>query len=111
MSAFTSMLVPLETLTLLPLALPNTPLNVLLLLIGIPLVAAIVISVLVKMTTRSRHGADEDPATTDPTWIGSKAQHDNVLGSDNAAGQAALQGGPTGNRSSGDESGGASARW
>jgi hypothetical protein len=111
MSAFTSMLVPLETLSLVPLALENTPLNVLLLLIGIPLIAAIVISVVVRATTRSRHGADADPRYTDPTWIGSKAQHDEVLGTDNAAGKAALQGGPTGRGSADDDKGGASARW
>ena len=90
------MLVPLETLAAIPLALDNTPLNHLLLLIGIPTVAGVVIAVVVGATTRSHHGADTP--FTDPTWIGSKAQHDEVLGTDNAAGQAALQGGPLGDR-------------
>jgi len=114
MSAITSMLVPLETLAALPLALAYTPLNVLLLLIGIPVVAGVIISLVVGATTRSHHGADTP--FTDPTWIGSKAQHDEVLGTDNAAAQAALQGGPIGDRAPGgtagqDDKGGASARW
>jgi uncharacterized membrane protein YgcG len=140
MSAFTSMLVPLETLAALPMALADTSLNNLLLLIGIPAVAGVVIALVVGATTRSHHGADTP--FTDPTWIGSKAQHDEVLGTDNAAGQAALQGGPIGDRagtgsradgtssagsssggsssggsssvgggSSQDDKGGASARW
>ena len=108
------MLVPLETLAALPLALDYTPLNVLLLLIGIPVVAGVIISLVVGATTRSHHGADTP--FTDPTWIGSKAQHDEVLGTDNAAAQAALQGGPIGDRAPGgaaaqDDKGGASARW
>ena len=99
------MLVPLETLAALPMALDYTPLNVLLLLIGFPLVAGVVIAVVVGATTRSHHGADTP--FTDPTWIGSKAQHDEVLGTDNAAGQAALQGGPFGDRAgTGSASGG-----
>jgi hypothetical protein len=114
MSAITSMLVPLETLAALPLALDYSPLNELLLLIGIPVVAGVIISLVVGATTRSHHGADTP--FTDPTWIGSKAQHDEVLGTDNAASQAALQGGPIGDRAPGgaagqDDKGGASARW
>ena len=113
MSAFTSMLVPLETLTLVPLALSNTPINVLLLLFGIPIIAGIVIAVVVKLTARHHHGADDPNA--EASWIGSKSSHDPILGSDNAAGQAALQGGPKAGASagaaSGDDKGGASARW
>jgi hypothetical protein len=106
MSALTSMLVPLETLAVLPLALNYSRTNVLLLLIVIPLVGGIIISVVVNLTTRHHHGADAP--WTDPTWIGSKAQHDEVLGTDNAAGQAALQGGPIG-RSAGQSSAGQSS--
>ena len=107
------MLVPLETLAAIPLALDDTPLNHLLLLIGIPTVAGVVIALVVGATTRSHHGADTP--FTDPTWIGSKAQHDEVLGTDNASGQAALQGGPigeragTGSAAGGSSSGGSSA--
>ncbi|HEX8488311.1 MAG TPA: hypothetical protein VF642_07200 [Propionibacteriaceae bacterium] len=108
MSAFTSMLVPLETLAAIPLALDDTPLNHLLLLIGIPTVAGVVIALVVGATTRSHHGADTP--FTDPTWIGSKAQHDEVLGTDNASGQAALQGGPIGERAgTGSAAGGSSS--
>ena len=102
------MLVPLETSALVPLALANTPLNNLLLLIGLPLVAGIVIAVVVKLTARTHHGADDPDA--EPTWIGSKAQHDPILGNDNAAGQAAQQGGPAPDAPAEDK-GGASARW
>lgn len=103
------MLVPLHTLVVLPLSFNYSPMNALILLIGIPVVAGIVIAVVVGATTRSHHGADAP--YTDPTWIGSKAKHDEVLGTDNAAGQAALQGGPTDGRGAPDDKGGASARW
>lgn len=103
------MLVPLHTLVVLPLSFHYSPMNALILLIGIPVVAGIVIAVVVGATTRSHHGAHA--SYTDPTWIGSTAKHDDVLGNDNAAGQAALQGGPTGGAAGADDKGGASARW
>jgi hypothetical protein len=110
MSAITSMLVPLETLAAVPLALANTPLNVLLLLVGFPLLAIIVVSLVVKRSQLSAASKDPSSKYTDPTWIGSKEKNDEVLGNDNAAGQAALQGRP-GDQSGGDDKGGASARW
>ena len=121
MSAFTSMLVPVETLALVPLAaLPDSPLNALVLFVGAPLVLGVIITIVTKLTARRHHGADVP--NTDPTWVGSKAQHDEILGTDNAAGKAGRQGGPApdapteggpggvriGGVSVGDASGGAS---
>ena len=104
------MLVLLETVSLAPLALDYTPLNVLLLLIGFPLVASLLIWLLVKRSQLVLASRDAKNKYSDPTWIGSKEKNDEVLGSDNAAGQAALQGGPTG-KPAGEDQGGASARW
>jgi hypothetical protein len=110
MSAITSMLVLQETVSLAPLALDYTPLNVLLLLLGFPLLASLLIWLLVKRSQLVLASRDTSSKYSDPTWIGSKEKNDEVLGSDNAAGKAALQGGPTG-QPGGDDKGGASARW
>ena len=114
MSAFTSMLVPLETLAGWPQVEDTNPLAVLGLLFGLPLVVIVVVWVLVKARSLTLASHESEGKYTDPTWIGSKEKNDEVLGSDNAAGQAALQGGPSGDDSdtstSGDR-GGASARW
>jgi hypothetical protein len=123
MSATTSMLVTLETLPGWQ-PVPNPPaLHVLGLFILLPLLATIIIVVAVKASELARGNRLSNSPYTDPTWIGSKAQDDQVLGSDNAAGQAAIQGGPSvdGTETSGGGSstttatdsgkGGASARW
>ena len=105
------MLVPLETLAVVPLALDYTPLNALFLLFGLPLVAIILISLVVKRSQLVRASQDSSSKYTDPTWIGSKEKNDEILGDDNAAGKAALQGGPLPDAPAGDDKGGASARW
>jgi hypothetical protein len=115
MSAITSMLVPLETLAGWPTVETPNPLHVLGLLFGLPLVVIIIVSVLVKAQAIAAAGRGSEGKYTDPTWIGSKEKNDEILGSDNAAGQAALQGGPSVDASdsgkSADDRGGASARW
>ncbi|MET0692664.1 MAG: hypothetical protein ABWY56_01965 [Propionibacteriaceae bacterium] len=112
MSAITSMLVPLETLAGWPEVANPNPLHVLGLLFGLPLVVIIVVWVLVKARSLSLASHESEDKYTNPTCIGSKEKNDEVLGSDNAAGQAALQGGPDESGSStSDDRGGASARW
>lgn len=114
MSQLLSMLVPLETLAGWPTVKDPTPLQSLGLLIGLPLLVIIIVSVLVTARERSTiRGANNK--YTDPTWVGAEAGQDEILGADNAAGQAALQGGPAadlqGTATSVDDTGGASARW
>lgn len=118
------MLVTLETLPgWQPVPTPPA-LHVLGLFILLPLVATIIIIVLVKASELARGNRLSNSPYTDPTWIGSQAKDDQVLGSDNASGQAALQGGPsvdgtetsgggssTGTATSDSGKGGASARW
>jgi hypothetical protein len=116
MSAITSMLVPLETLAGWPPAPNPNPLEVLGLLIGLPLVVVVIISVLIKRRSLSAAGRGSHDSYTDPTWVGAKAGVEEILGDDNAAGQAAIQGGPAVDKeaeqakAAGDR-GGASARW
>jgi hypothetical protein len=118
------MLVTLETLPgWQPVPNPSA-LHVLGLFILLPLLATIIIIVLVKASELARGNRLSNSPYTDPTWIGSQAKDDQVLGSDNASGQAALQGGPsvdgtetsgggsrTGTTTSDSGKGGASARW
>lgn len=119
------MLVTLETLPgWQPVPTPPA-LHVLGLFVLLPLLATIIIVVAVRASELARGNRLSNAPYTDPTWIGSKAQDDQVLGSDNAAGQAGLQGGPSvdGTETSGGGSrtgtatttdsgkGGASARW
>lgn len=115
MSSITSMLVPLETLSGWPAAPNPNPLLVLGLLFGLPLVVIIVISVLIKARSLSAAGRGSSATYTDPTWLGAKQGVQEILGDDNAAGQAALQGGPVDDADNGatltDQRGGASARW
>lgn len=126
------MLVPLETLAGWPTAPDPNPLHVLGLLFGLPLLVAIIISVLIKARSLSAAGRGGTQQYADPTWLGPKQSGQEILGDDNAAGQAALQGGPgpdqTGTDQTGDQTGtdqhsvkthpdkaddrgGASARW
>jgi hypothetical protein len=112
-----SILVPLETLASLPLALADTPLNVLLLLFGFPLLAIIIVSLLVMKTAVTKAARDPSGKYSDPTWVGANGEEQRV--GDNT-GTGALPGRSAPEGTSGDQSGadqggadkgGASARW
>lgn len=113
MGDITSMLVPLQTLAGWPAEPDPSTLHVLGLLVGLPLVAALIISGLVKARTLSQGGRGSSAKFDHPAWLGAKDEKDEadeILGTDNAGGQAAAQGGPA--ISAGDTGkGGASARW
>jgi hypothetical protein len=116
MSEFLSMLVPLQTLAGWPTAKDPTPLQSLGLLFGIPLAVMIVVSVLIKARSLMAASRGSNAKYTQPTWVGAKEGVHEILGDDNAAGQAALQAGPSvTSRAHGDQAaddtGGASARW
>ncbi len=109
------MLVPLETLSGWPQSPDPNPLYVLGLLFGLPLLVMIIISGLIKARSLAAAGRGSSAKYTDPTWLGAKQGVQEILGDDNAAGQAALQGGPVGDPDDSatrtDQRGGASARW
>jgi len=109
MIAIPSVLVPLETLAGWPTVENPTALQVLGLLFGLPLVVMIVVSVLITARATARAKKTGDARYTDPAVVESKAGVEDILGDDNAASQAALQGGPVDEPV--DSTGGASARW
>ncbi len=110
------MLVPLETLPGWPPAPDPSPLQVIGLLFGLPLLVMIIVTVLIKARSLAATGRGSSTKYTDPTWLGAKEGVQEIVGDDNAAAQAALQAGPSVDVSAAgteraEDRGGASARW
>jgi hypothetical protein len=64
------MLVPLETLSGWPQVENPSPLEVLGLLVGIPLLIAIIVIALVEIGARARAGREDIIQASDPLWVG-----------------------------------------
>lgn len=64
------MLVPLETLPGWPVAADPSPLQVLGLLVGLPLVVVVIIAVITKVNQMMRVSRGEPTQVTDPMWVG-----------------------------------------
>jgi hypothetical protein len=110
-SQLPSILVPLETLATLPLALADTPLNVLLLLFGFPLLAIIIVSILVTKTAVTKAARDPGGRYSDPTWVGANGEEQRV-GDNTGTGALPGRSAPEGTAGEqGADKGGASARW
>lgn len=104
------MLVPLETLPGWPAAPDPSPLQVLGLLVGLPLVVIVITAVITKVNKMMRVSRGEPAQVTDPMWVGGLdrpavegARHDEVVDDAQAIGDADVQ--------PGSDVGGAGARW
>jgi hypothetical protein len=108
------MLVPLETLSGWPQVENPTPLQVLGLLVGIPLLIAIIVIAIIEIGARARAGRDDIIEASDPLWVGAHQSAEleaNVnpgldTGEQATAGDADAEGDDTG-----EHVGGAGARW
>lgn len=102
----------LETLAVLPMALEEySALNALLLLVGLPLVAIVLISLLVMKGSLRTATRDPDGKYSDPTWMGASGELQQVgdkTGTGALPGRTA-PGQPTAQDA--EDKGGASARW
>ncbi len=104
------MLVPLETLPGWPEAPDPSPLQVLGLLVGLPLLVVAIVAVITKVNQMMRVSRGEPAQVTDPMWVGGLdrpeiegPRHDEVA--DDAQAIAETDAKP------GTDVGGASARW
>jgi hypothetical protein len=118
-----SMLVPLETLSGWPRVTNPTPLQVLVLLVGFPLLVFIIVVAISKIATSIHAGRGDDIHANDPLWVG---DHESAeleaaganpgpdTGEQTPAGDAAevLAGeGEVEGDDTGEHVGGAGARW
>ncbi len=118
MNQLSSMLVPLETLSGWPAAANPSPLQVLGLLVGLPLVVIVIVAVITKVNRLMRVSRGEPLQVTDPMWVGGLdrpeiegPRHDETV--DNAREIAQADSGDqaaTADRP-GTDVGGAGARW
>lgn len=108
------MLVPLETLPGWPAAPDPSPLTVLGLLVGLPLVVIVIVAVISKINRLMKVSRGEPIQVTQPMWVGGLdrpeiegPRHDEVVGDAKAITDEAkaVAGEP------GADTGGASARW
>jgi hypothetical protein len=118
-----SMLVPLETLSGWPQVTSPTPLQVLLLLVGFPLLVFIIVVAISKIATSIHAARGDDIHANDPLWVGDheSAELEAVganpgpeTGEQTSAGAAeealAVEGDVEGD-DTGEHVGGAGARW
>lgn len=103
MSELSRLILPLDV------GLSATPLNYLLLLIVIPVVAGVIISALVKVSS-SRHQQPSDADYADPVWAGPEPTG-GTPGHEQGRQQPTLEKDGAAARSGGKGRGGASARW
>ena len=110
---------PLETLSGWPQAPNPTILQSLALLVGIPLLIAIVVIAMIEIGARARRGREDPALTSDPLWVGAQesAQIEPVSDSQEAktTDQAAAEVTAGERNAEGDDAGehvgGAGARW
>ncbi len=100
-----SILVPLETLSGWPSVANPSPLEVLALLVGAPLVVVAAIFLVSKLRPESRSGHGTSAEDADPVWVGAPDRRE--IGVDEDA-QAAIE---AGHQTEPEDAGGASARW
>jgi hypothetical protein len=118
-----SMLVPLETLSGWPQVTNPTPLQVLLLLVGFPLLVSIIVVAISKIATSIHAARGDDIHANDPLWVGDHeaaeleavgANPGSETGGQTSAGAAeealAVEGDVEGD-DTGEHVGGAGARW
>jgi hypothetical protein len=101
-SELLSMLVPLETLPGWPAAPNPTPLQVLGLLAGLPLLTIVIVFVIAKIGNMVQAGRGTDVQVTDPLWVGGREVEGNE---DTVAIETGQQ------ESQESDVGGAGARW
>jgi hypothetical protein len=116
-----SMLVPLETLSGWPQVENPSALQVLGLLVGIPLLIAIIVIAITEIGARARAGRDDSLQATDPLWVGAQSVEleanvnpgleiaEEVPAGD--AEQASVGRGDVEGDDTGEHVGGAGARW
>lgn len=109
MSELGRLILPLDMLTGLPLVLGATPLNYLLLFIAIPGLVAVIIGLIVKVSTARGRSQASDAGYNDPVWYGPEPTggtpgHDRQRAAVDTEGTTSRGGGRKGR-------GGASARW
>jgi hypothetical protein len=109
------MLVPLETFSGWPQVANPSPLQSLGLLIGIPLLIAVIVIALIELRARARARRGDDPQASDPLWVGARESAEvepvsddaGTITSDQVTREAiSVEGGDTG-----EHVGGAGARW
>jgi hypothetical protein len=115
------MLVPLETFSGWPRVENPSPLQVLGLLVGIPLLIAIIVIALVEIGARARAGREDAIQASDPLWVGAHqsaeleanlnpglemGEQTSAGDAEQAAGESDAEGDDTG-----EHVGGAGARW
>ena len=137
MNELVSMLVPLETFSGWPQVQNPTPLQSLTLLIGIPLLIAVIVSAIIGIGAKARAGRGDIAEASDPLWVGAQEAAQVKPVSDSPEGAQATakpsvpdenaEGDDTGEQVAGDEAtvadqnvegddtgehvGGAGARW
>jgi hypothetical protein len=116
------MLVPLETFSGWPRVENPSPLQVLGLLVGIPLLIAIIVIAIIEIGARARAGREDNIQASDPLWVGAHQPAEleaNVnpgleIGEQAPAGdaeQAVVGEGDVEGDDTGEHVGGAGARW
>lgn len=103
MSELSRLILPLDT------GLGANPLNYLLLFVGLPLIAAVIISAVVKVTS-SRRTEPSDSGYADPVWAGPEPTG-GTPGHEQQHKQSSLEKDGAAARSGRQGRGGASARW
>jgi hypothetical protein len=106
-SEFLSMLLPLQTLAGWPASPDPSLLQVLGLLVGFPVLAIVIISVLVKASSLASSSRGSASTYTEPTWVGG-GQH--ALDGDQRSTPAAIEAATAQEPAAADQ-GGASVRW
>jgi hypothetical protein len=98
------MLVPQQTLAGWPAAPDPSPLQTLGLLVGFPLLFVLIVFAIARIGTAAQ-AARGSPAVSDPLWVGGRDSSAQVGGTSTAA----IEAGDA--PATGDDVGGASARW
>jgi hypothetical protein len=112
-----SMLVPLETFSGWPQVPNPTPLQTLTLLIGIPLLIAIIVIAIIEIGARARAGREDAIQASDPLWVGAHESAELEAGTGNPGAEVGDQAAEStaGVNVEGDDTGehvgGAGARW
>jgi hypothetical protein len=112
------MLVPLETFSGWPQVANPSPLQSLGLLIGIPLLIAVIVIALIELRARARARRGDDPQASDPLWVGARESTELEPVSDDGATVTGDQATPEAEAAdaqvegdTGEHVGGAGARW
>jgi hypothetical protein len=113
------MLVPLETFSGWPQVANPSPLQSLGLLVGIPLLIAVIVIALIELRARARARRGDDPQAGDPLWVGAResaevepvSDHAGTITSDQATREAISAQENVESGDTGEHVGGAGARW